>query len=160
MKRTLDDYYNIKLETRDPALKGYNWGKAIVQSNDIEFLVQNKTAFEIPLSAVANSNIAGKNEVAVELTPGPAFQRDPTNLSARVPDEMVEIRFFVPGKSVKARGSDAGSDEEDEIEVDEEGNEITAAEAMHAAIAEKADLGTMTGDSIVSFSDVLILTPR
>ncbi|EIW73062.1 hypothetical protein TREMEDRAFT_14396, partial [Tremella mesenterica DSM 1558] len=159
IKRTLDDYYNIKLETKDPALKGYNWGKVNVLNHDIEFSVQNKTAFEIPLSAVANSNVAGKNEVSLEFAP-PAFKKDPKNLSLKPMDEMVEIRFYVPGKSVKPRGSDAGSDDESEVELDEDGNEITAAQALHSAIAEKADIGEVVGDSIVSFSDVLILTPR
>lgn len=31
VKRTLDDYFHIKVETRDTSLKGYNWGKALVQ---------------------------------------------------------------------------------------------------------------------------------
>lgn len=31
LKRTLDDYFNVKLETRDISLKGWNWGKAQVQ---------------------------------------------------------------------------------------------------------------------------------
>lgn len=116
--------------------------------------MQHKTAFELPLNQVANSNIAGKNEVAIELNP-------PTiaGAGAREPDELVEIRFFVPGTSKKARGSDAGSGE-DETDVDEEGNEISAAEALHSMIKEKADISASVGDSIVVFDEVLVLTPR
>lgn len=30
VKRTLDEFFNVKLETRDISLKGWNWGKADV----------------------------------------------------------------------------------------------------------------------------------
>ena len=66
----------------------------------------------------------------------------------------------MPGKSMKSKGSDAGSGEEDETDLDEDGNEISAAEAMHNLIKEKADIGAVVGDSIVTFEDVLVLTPR
>ncbi len=69
------------------------------------------------------------------------------------------MRFYVPGKSKKGKGSDAGSGGE-ETDVDEDGNEISAAEALHNAIKEKADIGAVVGDSIVVFEDVLVLTPR
>ncbi len=108
---------------------------------------------------VANSNIAGKNEVALEFSPLPPQLTDSRNHTARQPDELVEMRFYVPGKSMKNKGSDAGSDEE-ETELDEDGNEISAAEAMHNIIKEKADIGAVVGDSVVVFEDVLILTPR
>lgn len=160
VKRTLDDYFHIKVETRDTSLKGYNWGKALVQGNELQFQVQGKPTFELPLTNVANSNIAGKNEVALEFTPPAPFQRDPKNLSVRAPDELVEMRFYVPGKSMKSRGGDDGSDAEEETDLDEDGNEISAAEALHNLIKDKADIGAIVGESIVIFTDVLILTPR
>jgi hypothetical protein len=120
--------------------------------NDVTFTVQHKTAFELPLSSISNSNIAGKNEVALEFNPPPPSD------SQRPPDELVEMRFYVPGKSMKSKGSDAGSEEETDL--DEEGNEISAAEAMHNLIKDKADIGAVTGDSIVVFEETLVLTPR
>ncbi|WVW81185.1 FACT complex subunit POB3 [Kwoniella bestiolae CBS 10118] len=159
VKRTLDEYFNIKMETRDTSLKGWNWGKAQVQGNDITFQIQGKTTFEIPLSTVGNSNIAGKNEVALEFNPPPPFPHDPKDLSKRVPDELVEMRFYIPGKSMKSKGSDAGSDGE-ETDLDEDGNEVSAADAFHNMIKEKADIGAVVGDSIVVFEDILVLTPR
>ncbi|GFZ44452.1 FACT complex subunit POB3 [Saitozyma sp. JCM 24511] len=161
VKRTLDEFFNVKLETRDISLKGWNWGKADVQGNEIAFQVQGKPSFEIPLSWVANSNIAGKNEVALEFNPPPKIKG--SGATARAPDELVEMRFYVPGKSVKkgGEGGDEGEDAEDEeVEVDEEGNEVSAAEAMHNLIKERADIGQVVGDSIVVFEDVLVLTPR
>jgi structure-specific recognition protein 1 len=128
--------------------------------NELQFQVQGKPTFELPLTNVANSNIAGKNEVALEFTPPAPFQRDPKNLSVRAPDELVEMRFYVPGKSMKSRGGDDGSDAEEETDLDEDGNEISAAEALHNLIKDKADIGAIVGESIVIFTDVLILTPR
>ena len=173
MKRTLDDYFHVKVETRDGSLKGWNWGKAQVLGgcqippraddpgvgNEIAFSVQGRPTFELPLSTVANSNIAGKNEVALEFNPIPPPPSDTKNPLARAPDELIEMRFYVPGKSMKSRESDAGSDEA-ETDLDEDGNEISAAEAMHNIIKERADIGAVIGDSIVVFEDVLILTPR
>lgn len=70
---------------------------------------------------------------------------------------MVEIRFFVPGTASKNKGSDAGSDADIENDDDEE---ISAAQAFHDAIKEKAELGQVTGDMILRFEEVLIVTPR
>jgi structure-specific recognition protein 1 len=126
--------------------------------------VQGKHSFEIPLSQVANSNIAGKNEVALEFNPPAPFRlSDKDRDSSRRPiDELVEMRFYVPGKNKKAKGSDAGSGEEDgdETDYDGDGNVVTAAEALHNIIKDKADIGALVGESIVMFQDILVLTPR
>lgn len=79
------------------------------------------------------------------------------------------MRFYVPGKSIKSRkdkngdGGEEGEEDEDdeeEVEVDDDGNEISAAEALHKAISERADISAAVGDSIVVFEEVLVLTPR
>ncbi|WVQ82935.1 FACT complex subunit POB3 [Cryptococcus sp. DSM 104549] len=159
VKRTLQEYFNVKLDTRDTSLKGWNWGEVQVQGNDLNFQVQGKTAFDVPLSLVANSNIAAKNEVALEFNPPAPTAHDPRDLNKRPPDELVEMRFYIPGKSMKSKGSDV-EDEGEETELDEEGNEISAADAFHSLIKEKADIGAVVGDSIVVFEDILVLTPR
>ena len=70
-------------------------------------------------------------------------------------DELVEVRFYVPGTMTKEAGSDAENDEE---KPDEE--EQSAAQAFHEAVKEKAELGEVMGDVIINFEDVLVLTPR
>ncbi|KAH9080577.1 SSrecog-domain-containing protein [Lactarius deliciosus] len=67
------------------------------------------------------------------------------------------IRFFVPGQSTRVRGSDAGSNKSDAEENDDE---VSAAQAFHDAVKEKAELGHVSGDIILSFEEVLVLTPR
>ena len=119
---------------------------------DLAFLVSNKIAFELPLTKVANSNIAGRTEVSLEF-PVPADKK----VGRGAPDELTEIRFYVPGTHTKeVKGSDAGSQKSD----DEDGEEISAAQAFHDAIKEKAEIGQVAGDIILSFEEVLVLTPR
>lgn len=74
--------------------------------------------------------------------------------SKNAPDEMTEIRFYVPGTVNRDRGSDAGSQKSDEEE------EVSAAQAFHDSIKEKAEIGQVAGDIILSFEEVLVLTPR
>lgn len=116
-------------------------------------MVSNKTSFELPLDQVANSNIAGKTEVSLEFIVDDSKKRP-----KGAPDEMVEIRFHVPGTHTKTRGSDAGSQKSDAEDDDEE--EISAAQVFHDAIKDKAEIGQVTGDIILSFEEVLISTPR
>lgn len=118
---------------------------------DLAFLVSNKTSFELPLDQVANSNIAGRTEVSLEFTTDASPKK-----SRNAPDELVEIRFHVPGTHTRVKGSDAGSTKSDE----EEEEETSAAQAFHDAIKEKADIGQVVGDIILSFEEVLVLTPR
>ncbi|KAL5501768.1 POB3 [Sanghuangporus vaninii] len=146
----MKQHYGIILETKEITFKGWNWGATDFQGQDLAFLVSNKTAFELPLQKVANSNIAGRTEVSLEFATSAANR--PSKSAA---DELVEIRFYVPGTSTKETGSDAG---EEQGEGDEE--ETSAAQAFHDAVKEKADLGEVSGDMIVNFEEILVLTPR
>ena len=119
---------------------------------DLVFLVGNKTAFELPLQFVANSNIAGRTEVSLEFQP----QNPGEKPSKHAPDEMAEIRFYVPGTQAKSSRSDGGSQESGA----EDEEEISAAQAFHNAIKERAEISQAAGDIILSFEEVLVLTPR
>lgn len=128
---------------------------ALLTGDELAFVVGNKTSFELPLQYVANSNIAGRTEVSLEfMAPSDSTVKKP---SKGQPDEMVEIRFFVPGQSSRVRGSDAGSNKSD---AEEDLDDVSAAQAFHEAIKEKAELGHVSGDIILSFEEVLVLTPR
>jgi structure-specific recognition protein 1 len=177
---------NVHLDVKDVSLKGWNWGKADVQgelqthlltrapmlmmlsysANDLAFLVQQRVAFEVPLAAISNSNMAGKNEVALEFSPPSAPER-----SNRPPDELMEMRFYIPQRTGKKRSgskedgeaSDEDADdegEEEEEDYDEEGNPISAAEAFHNAITTRAEIKEQAGDAIVTLPDVSVPTPR
>lgn len=113
-------------------------------------MVTDKIGFELPLRQVTNSNIAGRTEVSLEFS-NPSVK--PTSRAQG--DEMVEIRFFVPGTH-KAKGSDAGSDKSD----NEDEEEISAAQVFHDMIKDRAEIGQVSGDMIIKFEEVLVLTPR
>ncbi|KAF5360634.1 hypothetical protein D9756_004991 [Leucocoprinus leucothites] len=152
LAKLLKDHFGITLESREVAFKGWNWGVTDFQGEDLAFIVQEKVAFELPLRHVANSNIAGRTEVSLEFANPSGGGRGSKGLG----DEMMEIRFHVPGtQKSKATGSDAGSQKSDDEE-----DEVSAAQVFHDTIKEKAELGQVSGDLILSFEEILVLTPR
>ncbi|BGP11492.1 FACT complex subunit POB3 [Rhodotorula toruloides] len=172
-------YYNITIETKDISVRGWNWGVAEVQADDLAFLVAGKPSFTIPLNVVQNTSIT-KAEVALEfgssLPPPPAGDaEDPVAKKKRLramPDEVSEMRLYIPGSArgmkkkgdkakAKAEGDVKGEDEseeEDEDEEDEEGE--AAAQAFHDAVKEKAAIGLIAGETICTLPEVLCTTPR
>ncbi|KZW01517.1 SSrecog-domain-containing protein [Exidia glandulosa HHB12029] len=147
----LKQFYDIALETKDISFKGWNWGATDFQGEDLAFLVSNKTAFEVPMKYVANSNIAGKTEVSIEFAPS----TDKKPGKGRGIDELVEMRFYVPGVAERS-----ASDNEDNANKDDE-EEQSAAQVFSEAIRDRAEIGQgIMGESIVLFEDVLVITPR
>lgn len=135
------------------------------------FNVQNRPAFEIPYSEISNTNLAGKNEVAVEFSL--PMNGDDTGTNGALggargrgkkagagKDQLVEMRFYIPGTTTKKEtleGEDAPSDAEN-AENDEE--EQNAANLFYDTLMEKAEIGEVAGDTLATFLDVLHLTPR
>jgi structure-specific recognition protein 1 len=155
VKEALKAYYKVNLEHREHSLKGWNWGKAEFSKQELHFNVANKPAFEIPFSEVTNSNLAGKNEIAVEFSTadgsganGAGGRKKGKNAAAV--DQLMEMRFYVPG-TVKKEGEDGS---------DNEGEEMGAANLFYETLKEKADIGEIAGDTYATFLDILFLTPR
>lgn len=160
LSRTIRDFYDSSLEQVEVSTRGWNWGKAKIEDADVRFYVKDKLAFEMPVDAIANSNIAGKTEVSMEFV-NPEQQEPATNTGAvngatnasgkgkkSKADQLVEMRLHIPG-TVDAEGSGNEDEEAD-----------TAANAFHEAIKKKADIGQVAGDGIIVFKEVLVLTPR
>ncbi|KPI39470.1 FACT complex subunit ctc-1 [Cyphellophora attinorum] len=113
-------WYGINLENKEHALRGWNWGKAEFGRAEMAFNVQNRPAFEIPYSEISNTNLAGRNEIAVEFNltseqngvngHKPATTRERGRKAAAARDELVEMRFYIPGTmSKKEANGDEGS---------------------------------------------------
>ncbi|PIG88087.1 structure-specific recognition protein, partial [Aspergillus arachidicola] len=164
-------WYGINVESREHALRGWNWGKAEFTKAELSFNVQNRPAFEVPYSEISNTNLAGKNEVAVELalnTDGADANSQPAGSTknrgrkaASGPDELVEMRFYIPGTVVKTeKGIKEENGEEENGEEEEEGEEQNAANLFYEMLMEKAEIGDVAGDTFATFLDVLHLTPR
>ena len=151
LKQELQRNFQVNLEHKEHSLRGWNWGKTDLARNELVFQVNNKPDFEIPYSEISNSNLTGKNEVAVE------FNLDGANSKAG--DEMVEMRFYIPG-TLENETTPAVKNEENGEVKEEETEEISAATVFYEQLKDKADMGQVAGEAIVSFSDVLFLTPR
>ncbi|KAJ9227636.1 hypothetical protein DTO169C6_277 [Paecilomyces variotii] len=158
-------WYGINVESREHALRGWNWGKAGFTKAELAFNVQNRPAFEIPYTEISNTNLAGKNEVAVEFalpTDGHAngangrpdgSTKNRGRKAGAGADELVEMRFYIPGTVVK---KEKEGDEENEGEEEEQ----NAANLFYETLMDKAEIGDVAGDTFATFLDVLHLTPR
>ncbi|KAK7720647.1 FACT complex subunit [Botryosphaeria dothidea] len=160
-------WYSINLENKEHALRGYNWGKAEFGKSELSFNVQSRPAFELPYSEIANTNLAGKNEVAIEFSLpangedtgtnghlGGARARGKKSGGAR--DQLVEMRFYIPGTVTKKEKKEDGEDVSDEGEEEEH----NAASLFYNTLIEKAEIGEIAGDTFITFEDILHLTPR
>jgi structure-specific recognition protein 1 len=133
----------------------------------LAFNVQNRPAFEIPYSEISNTNLAGKNEVAVEFSL--PLNGDDTGTNGSLggargkgkkagagKDQLVEMRFYIPGVTTKKETMDNGEPNSG----DEDGEEQNAATLFYDTLMEKAEIGEVAGDTFATFLDVLHLTPR
>lgn len=130
--------------------------------------MQNRPAFEIPYSEISNTNLAGKNEVAVEFSLPAGGAETGTNghlggargqgrKAGAAKDQLVEMRFYIPGTVSKKEKDEEG----EEKSVDgEEAEEQNAASQFYETLMDKAEIGEVAGDTFATFLDVLHLTPR
>ncbi|OAQ95850.1 hypothetical protein LLEC1_00273 [Akanthomyces lecanii] len=124
LSKVFKNWYSTILENKEHALRGWNWGKAEFSKAEITFNVQNRPAFELPYAEIGNTNLAGRNEVAVEMSlpqdgNDTATANGKGKKAAAGKDQLVEMRFYVPGTTTKkeADGEDGeGSDGEQELE--------------------------------------------
>lgn len=168
MSKVFKLFYGINLENKEHALRGWNWGKAEFGKAELAFNVQNRPAFEIPYSEILNTNLAGKNEVAVELSLPVGGNETGTNghlggarskgrKAGAARDQLVEMRFYVPGTATKKEQDEEGEDKSVDGSDAEEHN---AANLFYETLKDKAEIGQVAGDTIATFLDVLHLTPR
>jgi structure-specific recognition protein 1 len=160
-------WYSITLDNKEHALRGWNWGKADFSKAELIFQVNNRPAFEIPYTEISNTNLAGKNEVAVDFSV-PADANDTgTNghlggarargkKSGGAKDQLVEMRFYIPGVATKKEKNEDGEDVSD----GEGQEEQNAANLFYETLIDKAEIGEVAGDTYATFLDILHLTPR
>ncbi|KAI6993081.1 FACT complex subunit, partial [Hortaea werneckii] len=168
IRKCFQVWFGVELVQREHALRGWNWGKSELGRNELTFNVRNQPAFEIPYTEISNTNLAGKNEVAVELSL-PQDGQDPVDgvngtkkkgqKTGGAVDQLTEMRFYIPGTEMrKGRKKNAEEDGEDAQENGEE--EENAANLFYEALMDKAEIGEVAGDTFATFLDILHLTPR
>lgn len=161
-------FYGINLENKEHALRGWNWGKGEFGKQELAFNVQNRPAFEVPYSEISNTNLAGKNEVAVEFSLPAGGSETGTNghlggargkgrKAGAAKDQLVEMRFYIPGTVTKNQKDGEGEDNDADSEDAEEQN---AANLFYDTLMDKAQIGEVAGDTFATFLEVLHLTPR
>lgn len=159
-------WYGINVDNREHALRGWNWGKAEFSKEELTFNVASRPAFEIPLTEISNTNLAGKNEVAVEFKLGEdadgvngqkaGTTKNTGHKAAAGRDELVEMRFYIPGTIARKPEDDGEVNSADEEEYDQQ----NAANHFYETLIEKAQIGEVAGDTFATFLDILHLTPR
>jgi structure-specific recognition protein 1 len=164
LSKVFKNWYSTNLETKEHALRGWNWGKTEFTKAELVFNVQNRPDFEIPYSEITNTNLAGRNEVAIEFAASDEADtgtnghlggaRGRGKKSGAGKDQLVEMRFYIPGVTTRkeTEGEDAGSGAEQE--------EKNAATIFYETLIDKAEIGETAGDAIATFLEVLHLTPR
>lgn len=161
LSKIFKNWYSTNLDNKEHSLRGWNWGKAEFGKAELTFNVQNRPAFEVPYSEISNTNLAGRNEIAVEFSVSDDANKGVNGhglgkgkKAAAGRDQLVEMRFYIPGTTTRkeAEGEDAGSDADEE-----EKNAVTL---FYDTLIEKAEIGETAGDTIATFLDVLHLTPR
>lgn len=166
LKHELSKNFSIQLETKEHSLRGWNWGKIQMARNELIFNIANKPAYEIPYNEISNTNLSGRNEVSVELD----LIKPDSNIE-RAGDELVEIKFYVPGNVETADDIDVKKEEADKEKTDEntdentdekkdKGRVMTKAELFVDELKSKADITQVVGEVIVSLAEILFITPR
>lgn len=169
MQKVFKLFYGLNLEHKDHALKGWNWGKGEFGKAELAFNVQNRPAFEIPYSEISNTNLAGKNEVAVEFSLPSGGNDTGTNghlggarsrgrKSGAGKDQLVEMRFYIPGTTTKKENDEDGEDKSGNGSEEEE--QHNAANLFYETLMDKAEIGEVAGHTFATFLEVLHLTPR
>ncbi|KAK0315350.1 FACT complex subunit [Friedmanniomyces endolithicus] len=170
VQKCLKVWYGVEMVNREHALQGWNWGKSEMGRTEFAFSVRNKPAFEIPYTEISNTNLAGKNEVAVEFSLPADGEETGTNghlggarskgrKTGGATDQLTEMRFYIPGTdSRKGKKKDV---EEDGEEAEDDGEEEkNAATVFYETLMDKAEIGEVAGDTYATFLDILHLTPR
>ncbi|GMR42817.1 hypothetical protein PMAYCL1PPCAC_13012, partial [Pristionchus mayeri] len=83
ISKFIESNWNKKVKDREHSVKGWNYGDARIKGPNLEFSVDGKLAFEVPLQNV-NKCIAAKNEATLE------FQDNDD-----APVALTEMRFFM-----------------------------------------------------------------
>lgn len=164
LNKIFKNWYSHNLENREHSVRGWNWGKAEFSKAELVFNVQNRPFFEIPYSEIANTNLAGRNEISVDFS---VNEESKTNGNSKGPvkglkaaagkDQLMEMRFYIPGTTTKKEADADGDVVSGASDAEEEKNAVTL---FYDTLMEKAEIGESAGDTIATFLDVLHLTPR
>lgn len=73
-------------------------------------------------------------------------------------DQLVEMRFYIPGTTTKKENDEDAEDKSGNGSEEEE--QHNAANLFYETLMDKAEIGEVAGDTFATFLEVLHLTPR
>ena len=125
---------DVEVEQKDVTTKGVSWGRLDMQEKSVKFLSHDstKTMFEVPYVEIAQSQMQGKNLLALELA------QDEN--AANEEECLTEIRFFIPVLP---------STVESQLPLN-----------IAKKIADLAKIGDNTANSLFVFNQVMFIVPR
>ncbi|VDD86515.1 unnamed protein product [Enterobius vermicularis] len=126
----------------EQSIKGWNYGKAEFEGQLLEFVVDGKPCFEIPLSNVSNCT-AGKSETVLEF-----HQNEDCAVS------LMEMRFHIP--------TDPDADEDaDPVEWEHKCSaSYICFQEFRRSVMEFAGIETETDQPVATLLQILCTTPR
>ncbi|KAK0870016.1 FACT complex subunit [Friedmanniomyces endolithicus] len=171
VQKCLKVWYGVEIVNREHALQGWNWGKSEMGRTEFAFSGCNKPAFEIPCTEISNTDLAGKNEVAVEFSLPADGEETGTNghlggarskgrKTGGAPDQLTEMRFYIPGTDTRKDKRNCQEEDSEEVEEDGGEGEKNAATVFYETLMDKAEIGEVAGNTYATFLDILHLTPR
>lgn len=130
----LDDFatknFSKPVEKSELSIKGWNWGKTHFNGDSMSFEADGKTAFELPLKNVSNTNM-GKNEAILQF-----HQNEDACVS------LMEIRFHIPN----VNGGESETD--------------PAQEFVDRVLSSADIQSTSDADAICTLTELNCITPR
>ncbi|SOV83234.1 FACT complex subunit SSRP1, putative [Plasmodium sp. gorilla clade G3] len=124
-------YFNIRLNNRKIATKGWNWGEFKLENSNLCFDIDNKYAFNLPTNNINQLNVQIKTDIAMEF-------KNEENSNKGNEDFLAEIRFYYP----------------------HENDENQNFQNLKNDLLEKVNIGDTKSESIASLSNIPLLVPR
>ncbi|KAI3646372.1 hypothetical protein MP228_009300 [Amoeboaphelidium protococcarum] len=161
--------WRVEVEMKETNVRGWNWGQTDFAGNSLWFNAGNKPVMEIPLSAVSGTTMNGKTEVTIEIKPPTEDELELAGKEGARSDQLVEARFYIPDMVVQggrpsaadAEGGDnQEEDDEENMEVDQNQDQDSAANIFYETVKAKADVGQLVGEPLALIEDVPFITPR
>ena len=103
LKEFSKENFALSLDAKELSLKGWNWGKAEIHGHHLDFIVQGRTMFELPLNEVSSTSVSAKNEVTVEMALNENAAQN------KKIDSLVDIRFYIPPSTEVAEDDQEGA---------------------------------------------------
>ncbi|UKK02445.2 structure-specific recognition protein 1 [Theileria orientalis] len=132
LNKHFTEHYKLSCEKDEVAGSGWHWGTYEFENATFRLRINNSSGIEIDTKSIAQATIPSKTDLAIEFK---------TNSTVFNSDDLVEIRFCVPGKT---------DPEDAEIQLED----------LKQTFLMKSGLDEMKSEKIALLMDVPLIVPR